>query len=165
MAEFRNIIADGDLIRQVQLPRWWLFGDKHWAPHRNLSREVRSLEQRMHKAHAVYKESQEDFVVAQKNVGMDINMLRAHKSGNSEVSYEIPSDESILVRKEGIKYSGGGNQQPQKQKGQQNGNGNNQQNNQQKSGDQQNNQAKQKGQQRKPASLMELLMNTKVVTH
>lgn len=162
MAEFRNIIADGDLIRQQQLPRWWLFGEKNWAPYRNLSREVRYLEQRMHSAHAVYKASQEDFVVAQKNVETDINMLRAYKSGNSEVSYEIPSDESIIVRREGVKYSGG-NQQSQKQKGN-GGNGNQQQNNQQKS-NQNNGEGKSKGQQRKPASLMELLMNTKVVTH
>lgn len=165
MAEFRNIIADGDLVRQRKLSRWWLFGDKDWAPYRNLSREVRYLEDRMHTAHAAYKAAQEDFVVSQKNVRMDIDLLRLYKAGNSEVSYEIPSDESIIVRRDGVKYVSGGGSQNQKQKGsgnqgqagdqKQDGGGNNQ--NQQ--------QGKKQQQQRKPTTLMEMLMNTKVVTH
>lgn len=169
MAEFRNILANGDLIRQQNVSRcwWWLFGDKDWAPYRNLSREVRFLEERMHSAHAAYRAAQEDFVVSQRNVSDDINLLKAYKSGNSEVSFEIPSDESIIVRREGVKYNSSGNNQ-NKQKGSgNNGNGNNQQqkpgndNNQGQNSQQQ--QGKGKQQQRKPASLMELLMNTKVV--
>lgn len=125
MAEFRNVLADGDLIRQCQgMMGWWLFGKKQWRPHRNLSREVRFLEERMHAAHAAYKAAQEDYVVAHKNVTSDMDLLRMHKMDNSEVSYELPSDESILSRRDGVKYGGGNPAQKQKGQG---GNGNNQQ--------------------------------------
>lgn len=162
MAEFRNILADGDLIRQRQLSRWWLFGDKKWAPYRNLSREVRNLEERMHSAHAAYRAAQDMYVTAQKNVHDDIHLLRLYKSANTETSYEIPSDESIIVRREGVKYGSGNNKQR--------GKGNNQQQQQKSGGDnnqnqQQQQQGKGKQQQRKPSSLIELLMNTKVVAH
>ena len=160
MTEFRNILADGDLIRQQQLSRWWLFGDKNWSPYRNLSREVRNLEERMHTAHAAYKAAQDIFVVSQKNVTDDINMLRAYKMGNSEVSYEIPSDESIIVRRDGIKYGSSSNSSG-KQNNQRKGNGNNQQH-QQKSGEQQQH-GKKPDNNRQPRTLMDLLMNTRVV--
>jgi len=121
MSDFRKILADGDLISQKQAGGWWLFGEKSWAPYRNLSREVRFLEQRMHEHHALYRAAQEDFVVGQKNVSTDIDFLRKHKSENSEVIYIVPSDESILSRRDGIKYGGGsggsGKQQPPGDKG------------------------------------------------
>lgn len=171
MAEFRNILADGDLIRQRKQPTWWLFGDPKWSPYRNLSREVRFLEERMHAAHAAYKAAQEDYVVAHKNVNVDMDMLRMHKMDNSEVVYEIPSDESILSRRDGVKYSQGNSNQKQKGSGN-NGNGNNQQggqngggsdngNNQNQNQNQPNKQ-KQRGQ---PKSLLELLTTAKVVLH
>lgn len=172
MAEFRNILADGDLIRQRKQPCWWLFGEPKWHPYRNLSREVRFLEERMHAAHAAYKAAQEDYVVAHKNITVDMDMLRMHKMDNSEVVYEIPSDESILSRRDGVKYSQGN--QNQKQKGS-NGNGNNQQNNQ-KGGDngngnnqnqnqnQKGNNNQQKGKQSGVVTVGQLL-NAKLILH
>lgn len=169
MAEFRNILADGDLIRQRKVVGWWLFGDSKtkWHPYRNLSREVRFLEERMHAAHAAYKAAQEDYVVAHKNVEEDMDVLRLHKMDNSEVVYEIPSDESILSRRDGVKYSSGNS--GQKQKGQSgNGNGghgrndggggdgNNQNHNQNHGGNKQKSQTK---------SLLEVLSNAKVTLH
>lgn len=169
MAEFRNILADGDLIRQKSLPRWWLFGDKEWAPYRNLSREARFLEERMHAAYAAYKAAQEDYVVANANIRFDKDLLMKYKGANSEVSYEMPSDESILTRRDGIKYNQGNNQK-QKQSGN-NGNGNNQQkggesgggNNQNQNQNQQQNN-KQKGHGRK-TNLLGLLANAEVTLH
>lgn len=169
MAEFRNMLADGDLIRQRKgaLASWWLFGDPKWQPHRNLSREVRFLEERMHAAHAAYKAAQEDYVVAHKNVSLDKDLLLKYKGANSEVSYEMPSDESILSRRDGVKYNQGNSNQKQKGSGN-NGNG---QNNQQPSGqgggnsqnqDQNNNKQRQKQQ---PKSLLELLTTAKVILH
>ena len=121
MSDFRKILADGDLISQKQAGGWWLFGEKSWVPYRNLSREVRYLEQRMHEHHALYRAAQEDFVVGQKNVVTDIDFLRKHKSENSEVIYIVPSDESILSRRDGLKYGGGnsgsGKQTPPSDKG------------------------------------------------
>lgn len=167
MAEFRNVLADGDLIRERSgAMGWWLFGEKKWQPYRNLSREVRYLEERMHAAHAAYKAAQEEYVVAHKNVQVDMDVLRMHKMDNSEVSYELPSDESILARRDGVKYSSGGQNQKQKGSG---GNGN-QQNNQ-KGGDngggnnQNQNQNQSNKQKTKPMSMLELLSNAKIIMH
>lgn len=167
MAEFRNVLADGDLIRQRKHAMgWWLFGTKEWHPYRNLSREVRFLEERMHAAHAAYKAAQEDYVVAHKNVNIDMDVLRMHKMDNSEVSYEIPSDESILTRRDGVKYSSGNSGQKPKGSG---GNGG-QQNNQSGGGsDNGNNQSQKQNQSNKqrnhPKSLLELLSSAKVILH
>lgn len=155
MAEFRNIIANGDLIREKVVPSWWFFSGKKWAPYRNLSREVRYLEERMHSMHAMYRQAQEDFVVAQKNVNMDRGFLHKHKVDNSEVVYEIPSDESILERREGVKYSTSRNNNGNKQN---NGNGNNQQKQQQ-------NQRKGNAEQKKPQSLLAFLADAKITLH
>lgn len=169
MAEYRNILADGDLIRERKALGWWLFGEQKWVPYRNLSREVRCLKERMDAAHAAYKSAQELFVVAQKNVQLDIDLLRMHKMDNSEVTYELPADESILSFRDGVKYSFG-NQSGQKQKGQ-NGNGNGQQNNQ-KGGGQQEAQGKPANQNQsnkqgkgQTKSLLELLASAKITFH
>lgn len=163
MSEFRRSIADGDLISEVKkFGGWWLFGKEYWSPYRNLSREVRFLEQRMHDHHAAYKAAQEDFVVAQKNVQTDIDVLRMYKMDNSEVAYITPSNESILDRRDGIKYSGGNNS-GQKQKGQGGGNGNGQQGNQNGQNNGQNNNKQQHG--RKAMTMLELLTNAKIVLH
>ena len=170
MAEFRNILAGGDLIRQRKgAVGWWLFGEKKWQPYRNLSREVRFLEERMHAAHAAYKAAQEDYVVAHKNVTLDMDMLRMHKMDNSEVSFELPSDESILSRRDGVKYSS--SNQSHKQKGS-SGTGGNQQNNQNGGGDgggnnqnQNQNQSNKQKQGRQSKSLLELLSSAKVTLH
>jgi hypothetical protein len=172
MAEYRNILADGDLIRQRKgVVGWWLFGESKWKPFRNLSREVRYLEERMHAAHAAYKAAQEDYVVAHKNVAFDKDLLMKYKGANSEVSYEMPSDESILSRRDGIKYnSSNNNQQKQKQSGG-SGNGNNQQNNQggndKGNGNNQNQNQNQSGKQRggRRQSLLGLLANAEVTVH
>lgn len=174
MAEFRNILADGDLIRQRQAPRWWLFGDKSWAPYRNLSREVSCLEEQMHAAHAAYQAARERYVVAQTNVKVDKDLLTKHLGCNSTVSYELESDESILSRRDGVKYNMSGNNQKQKQSGN-NGNGNNGQNDQ-KGGDngngnnqnqnqnQKGNNNQQKGKQSGVVTVGQLL-NAKLVLH
>ena len=171
MAEFRNILADGDLIRQRKAAGWWLFGGEKWRPYRNLSREVRFLEERMHAAHAAYKQAQEDYVVAHTNVKFDKDLLMKYKGANSEVSYEMPSDESILSRRDGIKYKSGSSGQQQKG---QNGNGNSQQNNQKgdgseadKSQNQSQTQSNKQNQKQKsqPKSLLELLTTAKVILH
>lgn len=169
MAEFRNVVADGDLIRERQVSSlsWWPWCKKstEWAPHRNLSSEVRLLEEMMHNAHAAYRAAQDNFVVAQKNVNMDKGILRSHKNDNSEIIYQIPSDESILARREGVKYSsgkgsgggGGGNNNGQQNK-QNNGNGNN---NQQK----QNNQKNNSGGHGRKKSLLAVLADAEITVH
>lgn len=165
MAEFRNVVADGDLIRERQVSSlsWWPWCKKstEWEPYRNLSSEVRLLEEMMHNAHAAYRAAQDNFVVAQKNVNMDKGILRAHKNDNSEIIYQIPSDESILARREGVKYSsgkgsggGGGNNNGQQK--QNNGNGNNNQNNQK------NNSGNQRG---RKVKLLEALLGAEVTIH
>lgn len=175
MSEFRNILADGDLIRQRKRPCWWLFGDEKWQPYRNISREVRSLEEMMHAAHAAYKQSQEYYVVASANMKADMELLRKYKGLNSEAVYELPGDESILYRRDGVKYSGNGNQN-QKQKGQNNGGqGNNQQNNQsggengdgnnQNHNQNQNGKQQNKGRQPHKKSLLALLASAEITMH
>lgn len=165
MAEYRNMLADGDLIRQRKgAMGWWLFGDPKWQPHRNLSREVRFLEERMHAAHAAYKAAQEDYVVAHKNVALDKDLLMKYKGANSEVSYEMPSDESILSRRDGVKYNQGNNQK-QNQSGNK-GNGNSQQQSGKDSGNSQNqNQSGNQKQKQQPKTLLELLTTAKVILH
>lgn len=167
MTEYRKVLADGDLITERKLGGWWFFGDK-WLPHRNLSREVRFLEERMHQAHSVYMQCREEFMVAQKNVHMDMDVLRLHKMDNTEIAYITPSDESILDHRDGVNYNQKGNNQKQKGSGNNGGNGNNQQkggdngggNNQNHNQNQQNN--KQRGQQK---SLLDLLASAKVTLH
>jgi len=167
MAEFRNVLADGDLIRQRKHAMGWrLFGTKEWHPYRNLSREVRFLEERMHAAHAAYKAAQEDYVVAHKNVNIDMDVLRMHKMDNSEVSYEIPSDESILTRRDGVKYSSGNSGQKPKGSGGNGGQQNNQSGGGSDNGDNQSQKQNQSNKQRnQPKSLLELLSSAKVVLH
>jgi len=182
MAEFRNILAGGDLIRQRKgAAGWWLFGDKEkqWKPYRNLSREVRYLEERMHEAHAAYQAAREDYVVASTNVQHDKDLLGLHLLDNSEVWYELPSDESILSRRTGMKYnannnhsqkqkgSGGGDGGNNNQKGGGNGGGNNQNQNQNQNGNQDGNkpQGQQKTKQRGNAIPMSKLLTAEVVLH
>lgn len=161
MSAYRDIIAGGDLIRQRKQPRWWFFGDESWAPWRNLDREVRWFEEDMHAKHAAYKEAQERYVVAKTNVQMDKDMLTLHKLADSEVSFMKPSDESIVFRRQDVKYNMNPNSGNQKQKGNQNnGNGNNQQQNQNGNGgngggnnqNQNQNNQNQKGKQQKGGS-------------
>lgn len=114
----------------------------------------------------------EEFMVAQKNVHLDMDVLRMHKMDNTEIAYITPSDESILDHRDGVNYNQRGNNQNQKQKGSGNngGNGNNQQkggdsgggNNQNQNQNQNNN--KQKGHGRK-TSLLGLLASAEVTLH
>lgn len=163
---FRKVIADGDLILQKK-GSWWLFGGEKWQPYRNESEEVRLLKEHMDSAFMQYKQMQHLFVVAQKNVQCDIELLQMHKMDNSEVEYIVPCELSILEERDGIKYSSGNSSGKQKQN---NGNGNNQQNNQKGNGsDGGNNQNQKQNQSNKqrnqPKSLLELLTNVKVVAH
>lgn len=167
MAEYRNILADGDLIRQRKLPSWWLFGEPKWYPHRNLSREVRYLDDRRAQLKAAWQQAEEEYAVAHQNVCMDKGVLMKHKGANSEVYYEMPSDESILSRRDGVKYKG--NNSGQKQKGQNNGGGNQQGNGQKGNGNGNNQNQRQKsnnngGNKKSPPTLRELL-DAKVIVH
>lgn len=159
--EFRKVIADGDLLLQSR-GLWWPFGPK-WENYRNESEEVRLLKQHMDEAFMNYKRLQHLFTVAQTNVKTDMQLLQMHKVDNSEVEYLIPHELSILEERDGIKYkssngnngggkgNGGGSNQNQNHN-QNNGQGNNNQN-----------QSKKQKQQNKPVSLMELIMNGRIV--
>lgn len=161
--EFRKIIADGDLLLQ-QRGFWYPFGPK-WFNYRNESEEVRLLKQHMDNAFMAYKQLQHQFSVAQKNVQTDMQLLQMHKVDNSEVEYLIPHELSILEERDGIKYNSnkGGNNG---QKGGGNGGGSNQNQNQNQNNGQGNNnqnQSKKGKQQNKPVSIMDLIMNGRVV--
>lgn len=169
MSDFRKILADGDLISQKQAGGWWLFGEKKWEPYRNLSREVRYLEQRMHDYHAAYSAAREEFQVAQKNVSLDSDFLRKYKSDNSEIIYIIPSDESILARRDGVKYGGSSNSSGEQKKQGEQGKGNQQppqaKGGGENQGQQRNNSQGQRGKTRPLIDvLLDRLMNTQVTT-
>ena len=159
--EFRKIISDGDLLLQSR-GVWWPFGPK-WENYRNESEEVRLLKQHMDNAFMAYKNLQHQYTVALKNVQTDMQLLQMHKVDNSEVEYLIPHELSILEERDGIKYksNNGGNGN----KGGGNGGGSNQNQNQNQNGGQgQNqNQSKKQKQQNKPVSIMDLIMNGRVV--
>lgn len=170
MTEYRRIIADGDLVSQIKSSGLLasLFGNTEWSPYRNLSREVRFLEQSMHDAHAAYKAAQERFVVAQKNVQLDMDLLRLHKMDNSEVAYITPSNESILDRREGVKYSNSsGNSSGQKPKGQSGGQGNDGQQGDGKGGGNNQNQGQNNKQQNRGRRMtaLDLLTKAEITIH
>lgn len=157
--DFRMVVANGDLIlQQKQRKGWWFLGDKsEWVPFRNLSEEERCMKEHMDNAFMHYKNMQRLYVIAQKNVSTDIEKIQVHKFDNSEVEYLVPSDFSILEEREGIKYSfsrGNGGSGGSGKGNNQNNNGNG--NNQQQSN-------KQKKAQNKPMSVMDMLMNAKIV--
>lgn len=158
-SEFRKIIADGDLIlQQKQAGRWWFQSDE-WNNYRNESEEVRCLKKHMDAAFHRYKEMQELFVVAQKNVQTDTKVLQAYKLDNTEVEYLVPCELSILEERDGIKYSNRGNN-----KGNGGGNGSNGGgSNQNQKG--QNQQQQKKGGQGAPktTTIMELLTQGRIV--
>lgn len=145
--EFRKIIADGDLILQ-QKGRWWWPLESNWLNYRNESEEVRLLKQHMDNAFMHYKELQRLYIVAQKNVQTDLQLLQMNQVDNSELEYRVPCELSILEERDGIKYSfksahsggGGGSNRNQNQ-----------------------NQKKQKNQHNKPITLLELITQGRFV--
>lgn len=162
--ELRMVVANGDLIlQQKKTEGKWPWNNKKvsWVPYRNMSEEVRFLKDHMDNAFMQYKNMQHMFMVAQKNVQTDIETLQMYKFDNSEVEWEVPTDFSILDERDGIKYSGKGNNNSGKGGGGGNPGGNNNQNNGQ--GNNQGQQNKAKKPQNKPVSIAELIMNGRIV--
>lgn len=157
--EFRKIISEGDLIlQQKQAGRWW-FQRAEWNNYRNESEEVRALKKHMDGAFMRYKELQDLFVVAQKNVQTDTKVLQAYKLDNTEVEYQVPCELSILEERDGIKYSNRGNN-----RGNGNGAGGNGGGSKQNQNQQQQQQAKKgKQQQARAVTFMDLLTQGRVV--
>lgn len=161
--EFRKVIADGDLLLQSR-GFWWPFGPK-WENYRNESEEVRLLKQHMDNAFMAYKGLQHQYTVALKNVQTDMQLLQMHKVDNSEVEYLIPHELSILEERDGIKYDSnkGGNTSGKGSDGGSNQNQGQNHNQNQGQGNNNQNQSKKGKQQNKPVSIMDLIMNGRVV--
>lgn len=162
--KLRMVVANGDLIVQQKKTegKWpWCKKKVSWVPYRNMSEEVRFLKDHMDAAFMRYKEVQHLFTVAQKNVQTDIETLQMYKFDNSEVEWDIPGDFSILDERDGIRYSGKGNNNSGKGGGGGNSGNNNNQNNGQ--GNNQGQQQKKQKQQNKPVSIAELIMNGRIV--
>lgn len=98
---YRQIISNGDLI-QLQ-PSWFGFGP--WKPHRNLSEEVRKLHKLEEEAKAKYLELAYLNVVASTNVAEKLETLQILLLENSDAYFEVGVDNSILEKREGVKYN------------------------------------------------------------
>lgn len=98
---YRQIISNGDLI-QLQ-PSWFGFGP--WKPHRNLSEEVRKLHKLEEEANAKYLELAYLNVVASTNVAEKLETLQILLLENSDAYFEVGVDNSILEKREGVKYN------------------------------------------------------------
>jgi len=112
---FRQIISSGDLL-QLQ-PSWFGFGG--WKGHRNLSEEVRLLEGHVEKARAKYLDLAHKHVIASTNVAEKLETLQILLLENSDAYFEVSVDNSILEKREGVKYNfsrgNGGNNNKQGQ--------------------------------------------------
>lgn len=164
-AGYRKILADGDLL--LQCKGRWLFGD--WQNYRNLSEEARLLKGHMDAAYMQYKHLQHLYIVASTNVQNDIDFINMYQLDNSEAVWIVPHETSILEEREGVKYSNGNNKGKGGNQNQNNGNGGGNNNGNGNGGNNNQNQNQNQGkrkEQRKPMSLGELLMSTKVIqTH
>lgn len=97
---YRRVISNGDLV-QLE-PTWFGFGK--WRLHRNLSEEVRLLEEHVERAKAKYLDLAYKSVLASGNVAEELETLQILLLENSEAYYEVGVDSSILEKREGIKY-------------------------------------------------------------
>jgi len=107
---FRKEISNGDLI-QLE-PSWFGFGK--YRLHRNLSEEVRLLGELEEKAKSKYLELSMKHMIAAKNVGEDLETLQILLLENSDAYFETGVDNSILEKREGVRYNfnrGGNNKQ------------------------------------------------------
>lgn len=134
---YRKVIVDGDLML-LHKP-WYSFGK--YTPYRNLSEEVRCLNELTEKAMAKYKELSQSYVVASTNVAAELETLQILLLENSEAYFDVSVDNSILDKREGLRYNfnrGGNNSKK--------GSSSNKEQNQQKQQQQkQNTQGKPKG--------------------
>lgn len=135
---YRKIISDGDLMLMYK-PWYSLLSDK-WVPHRNLSEEVRKLQNHKEKALSKYKELEHLHVIASTNVADELETLQLFLLDNSDAYFETGIDNSILEEREGIKYNF--NRGRNNKKGNSSSNKENQRNQQRQ---EQNNQGKTKG--------------------
>lgn len=131
-SEYREILADGDLI--LQRKSGWLFGSK-WINWRNLDEEVRVLGELKAEAYKIAHEYERLEVIAKANIRDRKDTLSLYLLENSDAEFHTGVETSILEQREGVKYNfgkgkghnGGGNNQNQGGKG--NGQNNNQNNN------------------------------------
>lgn len=98
---YRQIISNGDL---VQLHSSW-FGFGPWKIHRNLSEEARLLQMHEDKAKAKYLELAHLNVIASTNVAEKLETLQILLLENSDAYFEVSADNSILEKREGVKYN------------------------------------------------------------
>lgn len=98
---FRQILSNGDLI-QLE-PSWFGFGA--WKPHRNLSEEVRLLQELEDKAKAKFLDLAQKNVIASANVESQKETLQMLLLENSEAYFEVSIDNSILEKREGVRYN------------------------------------------------------------
>ena len=98
---YRKVISNGDLIQLK--PTWFGFGS--WEMHRNLSEEVRLLQELEDEAKAKYIDLAHKNVIASTNVADELETLQILLLENSEAYFEVGVDNSILEKREGIKYN------------------------------------------------------------
>lgn len=98
---YRKIISNGDLL---QLQASW-FGFGPWKMHRNLSEECRLLQELEDKAKAKYLDLAHKNVIASTNVAEELETLQILLLENSDAYFEVSVDNSILEKREGVKYN------------------------------------------------------------
>lgn len=98
---YRKIISNSDLV-QLE-PTWFGFGP--WQIHRNLSEEVRLLQELEDKAKSKYLDLAHKNVIASANVAEELETLQILLLENSEAYFEVSVDNSILEKREGVKYN------------------------------------------------------------
>lgn len=97
---YRKVIDNGDLVRLYK--PWYSFGK--FKPYRNLSEEVRNLRIQADKALAKYRELAELEIIASTNVAAELETLQILLLENSDAYFEEELDNSILDKREGIRY-------------------------------------------------------------
>lgn len=122
---YRKVIENGDLVL-LHRP-WYSFGK--FTPYRNLSEEVRNLKIQTDKAMSKYRELAELEVIASTNVAAELETLQILLLENSDAYFDVELDNSILDKREGLRYNFHRNSNNSK-KGQ--SSSNKEQNNQQK---------------------------------
>lgn len=147
---FRKVIAEGDLV--IEHKPWYSFGQ--YTMYRNLSEEVRYLKQHEEKARAKYLDLAQTHVIAKTNVAAELETLQILLLENSEAYFEVSVDNSILDKREGLRYNFGHSNQNNKK-------GNSSSNKEHQQKQQQNNQ--QKGSQKpKGIPLSELFLKGRI---
>jgi len=155
---YRKVISNGDL---VQLQSSW-FGFGSYKLHRNLSEEVRLLQELEDKAKSKYLDLAQKNVIASTNIADELETLQILLLENSEAYFEVGVDNSILEKKEGIRYNYSRNSN--NKQGQASSNKDKQHQNNDKSNNGQRNGDSGKGGNRKVFSISDLL-GAKLVLH